>query len=93
MTSLKDKIAKATPGLSAGSEKDDGKPRSRASSRGGDSDGERQAEKYMLRVTAGPSYDPSTHRIVHVNGTEPTSVESEAMSAKIRVRVRGYRGE
>lgn len=51
-----------------------------------------EAEKYKLMVTAGPSYDKSQHRTVHVNSDQPTVVENEFLRAKIKVRIRNYHG-
>jgi Protein of unknown function (DUF1769) len=50
------------------------------------------AAKYMLRVSAGPSYDPKTHKPVFVNTETPTHIENEWVDAKIKVRIRGYDG-
>ncbi|KAL8667537.1 MAG: hypothetical protein Q9168_007248 [Polycauliona sp. 1 TL-2023] len=50
------------------------------------------ADQYLLRVTAGPSYDPSSHQVVAVNAGTPTSVKSALCSAKISVRIQNYRG-
>lgn len=93
--SLKNAFKRATPGLTAesGQEPSHSNGGSRAGSNAGsDVEAEDNAEKYLLRVTAGPSYDPSTHRVVAVNGHEPTSFESDAMSTQIRVRIKGYQG-
>lgn len=49
-------------------------------------------EKYVLKVTAGPSYDTATHVPVVVNGNEATSFENEFMKVKVKVRIRGYQG-
>jgi hypothetical protein len=51
-----------------------------------------EAEKYRLIVTAGPSYDKSTHKVVGVNTGEAVSFENEFVRAKVKVRIRGYRG-
>ncbi|WPH05083.1 upf0590 protein [Acrodontium crateriforme] len=51
-----------------------------------------EADKYRLVVTAGPSYDVSTHSVVHVNTDTPVVVENEFLKAKIKVRIRDYRG-
>lgn len=51
-----------------------------------------EADKYRLLVTAGPSYDTSTHQIVRVNTSTPTMVENQFLTAAIKVRIRGYRG-
>jgi len=49
-------------------------------------------EKYLLRVTAGPDYDPATHQIVPVNAPEAIEIENEHMTARLNVRIQGYRG-
>ncbi|KAI4954650.1 hypothetical protein J4E86_005960 [Alternaria arbusti] len=49
-------------------------------------------DKYLLQVTAGPSYDASKHEQVSVNGAEPTHVESDLVEAWIRVRIKDYHG-
>ncbi|KAK5111710.1 hypothetical protein LTR85_011755 [Meristemomyces frigidus] len=51
-----------------------------------------EAEKYKLMVTAGPSYDQSTHRIVRVNTDDATHIENDFLRAKISVNIRSYRG-
>lgn len=51
-----------------------------------------EAEKYRLIVTAGPSYDKSTHKVVGVNTGEAVRFENEFVKAKVKVRIRGYRG-
>jgi hypothetical protein len=53
---------------------------------------ETSREKYMLRVSAGPSYDTSTHKPVIVNGDTPTAFENEFMTVKVKVRIRNYNG-
>jgi len=50
------------------------------------------ADKYLLRVTTGPSYDPSTHKVVAVNGPTSTTIESSQCTASIKVRIQNYRG-
>ncbi|KAL8799804.1 MAG: hypothetical protein Q9200_007442 [Gallowayella weberi] len=50
------------------------------------------ADKYLLRVTAGPSYDPTSHQVVAVNSGTPTPVHSTLCTASISVRVQNYRG-
>lgn len=62
------------------------------SSRSSSVDATQEADKYRLLVTAGPSYDTSTHKIVHVNTDTPTFIENEFISAKIKVRIRGFKG-
>ncbi|KAL8700631.1 MAG: hypothetical protein Q9201_005348 [Fulgogasparrea decipioides] len=50
------------------------------------------ADKYLLRVTAGPSYDPTTHQVVAVNSHTPTYVQSPSCDASISIRIQNYRG-
>lgn len=52
----------------------------------------KELDKYRLLITAGPSYDTSTHKIVHVNTDTPTYIENEYLRAKVKVRIRGFRG-
>lgn len=51
------------------------------------------ADHFLLRVTAGPSYDPSTHVIVPVNGPTSIPISSKQCTANLKVRVQNYRGE
>ncbi|KAF2102157.1 DUF1769-domain-containing protein, partial [Rhizodiscina lignyota] len=51
----------------------------------------RDTAKYLLRVTAGPSYDTSTHGLVHVNG-DAFTVENQSMTTSVHVRIRDYHG-
>ncbi|KAL8917383.1 MAG: hypothetical protein Q9172_005885 [Xanthocarpia lactea] len=50
------------------------------------------ADKYLLQVTAGPSYDPTSHQVVAVNSGTPTSIQSSLCSANVSVRIQNYRG-
>ncbi|MCJ1319226.1 hypothetical protein MMC15_004561 [Xylographa vitiligo] len=52
----------------------------------------RTADQYLLRVTAGPDYDPSTHTVVAVNGPTSVPISSKHCTANIKVRVQNYRG-
>lgn len=45
------------------------------------------ADKYILQVTAGTSYDTSTHKVVAVNTAEPLTLSNEHMDLKLNVRV------
>lgn len=45
------------------------------------------ADKYLLQVTAGPTYDYTKHEVVAVNSSKPTLVESENISVKLNVRI------
>ncbi len=49
-------------------------------------------EKYTLKVTAGPAYDPSTHSIVHVNTSTPVKIKTADIDATVFVRIQNYRG-
>ncbi|KAI9848767.1 MAG: hypothetical protein M1830_007272, partial [Pleopsidium flavum] len=50
------------------------------------------AENYLLRVTAGPSYDAPTHQFVPVNGPTSIHINNENVAANINVRIQNYRG-
>ncbi|KAK8008343.1 hypothetical protein PG991_010894 [Apiospora marii] len=50
------------------------------------------ADKYILRVTAGSSYDVDTHEVVSVNSSEPLKVSNDFMDVELNVRVQNYRG-
>lgn len=50
------------------------------------------ADKYILRVTAGPSYAPSSHVVVPVNSAAPVAVCSALIDAHLCVRVQKYAG-
>jgi hypothetical protein len=61
----------------------------------GKSEAEIRAEKYRLAVSAGPSYDESTHVPVLVNGPTPHGCipfENKWMKGSLRVRIRSYTG-
>jgi hypothetical protein len=49
-------------------------------------------DKYLLRVTAGPDYDDSTHQIVPVNALEAVEIENEHVTVRLNVRIQGYKG-
>jgi hypothetical protein len=49
-------------------------------------------EKYMLRVTAGPTYDTTKHQDVHVNSEKPVDISTEHLDARLHVRIKDYRG-
>lgn len=48
---------------------------------------------YRLRVTAGPSYDLNTHKVVPVNAEETLRIENEQAVIYLCVRVQDYTGE
>jgi hypothetical protein len=85
MTSIKEKATKGTSKIAS-------KVSDSSDSYRSGSGTDEYCEKYILRVTAGPSYDPATHVPITVNGHEPTPVENEFMNAKVKVRIRGYQG-
>lgn len=47
-------------------------------------------KKYLLKVTAGPSYENQEQ--VHVNTTTPAKISSEHIDAHVHVRVKDFRG-
>ncbi|KAJ4298869.1 hypothetical protein N0V90_004112 [Kalmusia sp. IMI 367209] len=49
-------------------------------------------DKYRLQVTAGPSYDSSTHKEVAVNSGEAHLVENDLMSCWLKIRIKDYNG-
>ncbi|KAJ9150317.1 DUF1769-domain-containing protein [Pleurostoma richardsiae] len=50
------------------------------------------ADKYVLRVTAGPSYDLSSHTEVPVNSTEPVKLSTPHIDVDLNVRIQNYSG-
>lgn len=48
--------------------------------------------QYRLRVTSGPSYDPSTHKIVSVNAPETLTFETEHIILSVAVRIKNFTG-
>jgi hypothetical protein len=50
------------------------------------------AQNYILRVTAGPEYEVSTHQVVPVNTATPITLESDLCSVSLNVRIENYRG-
>lgn len=52
----------------------------------------RHGQKYLLSVTAGSSYDSTTHKTVAVNTEQTTTVENQFVTATIKVRIRNYDG-
>ncbi|KAF2641742.1 DUF1769-domain-containing protein [Massarina eburnea CBS 473.64] len=49
-------------------------------------------KQYILKVTAGATYDTSKHQDVLVNTETPVTISSEHLDARIHVRVKDYRG-
>ncbi|KAI1809189.1 hypothetical protein GGS20DRAFT_580909 [Poronia punctata] len=50
------------------------------------------ADKYILRVTAGSTYDISKHVLVPVNSPETVKISTDLIDAEINVRVKNYAG-
>ncbi|KAK4154232.1 hypothetical protein C8A00DRAFT_14624 [Chaetomidium leptoderma] len=50
------------------------------------------ADKYLIRVTAGPGYDPASHVEVPVNSPTPVHIASALVETDLCVRVHNYRG-
>ncbi|PSR88786.1 hypothetical protein BD289DRAFT_407810 [Coniella lustricola] len=50
------------------------------------------ADKYVLRVTAGPTYDLATHKEVPVNAPDLVRVSTDHMDVDVTVRIRNYKG-
>lgn len=48
--------------------------------------------QYRLRVTAGPSHDPSTHQLVPVNADETLTFENDHIILSLAVRIRRFTG-
>lgn len=48
---------------------------------------------YRLRVSAGPSYDLKTHKVVPVNAEETLRIENEQAVIYLLVRVQDYNGK
>lgn len=86
MDSLKSKIAGAVSRSPSPS------PRNSIDANASNSTAKQEADKYRLLVTAGPSYDTSTHQVVRVNTDTPTYIENDFLRAKIKVRIRGFKG-
>lgn len=50
------------------------------------------ADTYIIRVTAGPSYDPKTHIEVRVNEPKPLNIQHPLMDIELNVRIKDYFG-
>ena len=55
-------------------------------------DNDTSTPKYVLKVSAGPSYDASTHIPVQVNRSKAVTFANEFMDVKLKVRIRDYDG-
>ncbi|KAH4961482.1 hypothetical protein HBI18_107160 [Parastagonospora nodorum] len=49
-------------------------------------------DKYLLQVTAGPTYDPSTHTDIPVNSSTTTPIDSPLATTYLTVRIKNYHG-
>ncbi|KAI8938699.1 hypothetical protein NX059_004565 [Plenodomus lindquistii] len=49
-------------------------------------------EQYILRVTAGATYDAAKHQDVPVNTEKPLDISSDLVDAKLHMRIKDYRG-
>jgi hypothetical protein len=50
------------------------------------------AKQYHLRITAGSSYDLSTHHIVPVNTSTPLTIDSPHITTDLSIRIASFRG-
>lgn len=50
------------------------------------------ADKYILRITAGPSYDLADHTEIPVNSATPVKISTEHMDVELNVRIQNYHG-
>ncbi|KAK7738557.1 hypothetical protein SLS53_006077 [Cytospora paraplurivora] len=50
------------------------------------------ADKYILRVTAGPTYNLDDHTEIPVNSATPVHISTEHMDVELNVRVQKYKG-
>ncbi|EXJ61344.1 uncharacterized protein A1O5_11902 [Cladophialophora psammophila CBS 110553] len=48
--------------------------------------------QYRLRVTAGPSYDSATHKVIPVNAPETLTFETSSIILSVCVRIRHFTG-
>ncbi|KAF3480641.1 uncharacterized protein GIQ15_05988 [Arthroderma uncinatum] len=53
---------------------------------------EEPGTQYKLQITAGPTYDTSTHSLVHVNTDTNLSIETEHARVNICLRIQDYNG-
>ena len=51
------------------------------------------ADKYLLIVTAGPSYDTTTHQTVQVNTGAPLHISNKACGTNLSVHIQNYHGK
>jgi hypothetical protein len=49
-------------------------------------------EQYMLRISAGATYDVSKHEPVLVNSEKPVDISTDLIDAKVHLRIKDYRG-
>jgi hypothetical protein len=49
-------------------------------------------EQYMLRVTAGATYDPKDQKDVLINTEKPMHISSDLIDVTLHMRIKDYRG-
>lgn len=49
-------------------------------------------QKYVLRASCGPAYDPRSHVPLPVNAPTAVTVSNEFLTAKLKLRIRNFRG-
>ena len=59
---------------------------------GVDTDQASDNTQYRLRVTAGPSYDPSTHKVVPVNAAKTLTFKTSHIILSLAVRIKKFTG-
>lgn len=50
------------------------------------------ADQYILKVTAGPTYDAASQKPVPINSEQPFSITSPKITASLKIRIQNYRG-
>lgn len=50
------------------------------------------ADQYILRVTAGPTYDLAAHTEVPVNTADPVKITTDLMDIHLNIRIQNYKG-
>ena len=51
-----------------------------------------QEDKYLLQVTAGPSYEDAERYTVQVNGSDSCCIDNDLITAWVKVNIRGFHG-
>ncbi|KAI9807907.1 MAG: hypothetical protein M1825_005213 [Sarcosagium campestre] len=50
------------------------------------------ADKFVLRVKAGPAYDEATHQVVQVNSPKPLHITTPSGDVLLNIRIQNFRG-